>query len=209
LDRLKEGGLLPEAQLEQLAGLPEARSPDPRVLGKVVLKRGYLTRFQLNQVAGGKGKELRVGPYLLLDRLGEGGMGQVFKARHEHMGRTVALKLIRKERLTSEAAVRRFYKEVHAAGQVAHPNIVLAFDAQPAGATHFIAMEYVDGPDLWRLVKEKGPLPAWQACEYVRQAALGLQHAHEHGLVHRAVKPGNLPEAGAGDGQAGTVKVLA
>jgi serine/threonine protein kinase/WD40 repeat protein len=215
-DQLRDSALLQPAQLEQLARLPEAQDPDPSSLARQVYKRGWLTRYQLSQVAQGRGKELRIGPYLLLDRLGEGGMGQVFKAQHEHMGRVVALKVIRKDRLSHPKAVSRFYQEVRAAGQLHHPHIVLAFDAGEANGTHFLSMEYVDGQDLHRLIGKAGPLPAAQACDYIRQAALGLQHAHERGLVHRDIKPQNLlvtttPEeqtAESADTGWGTVKVL-
>jgi serine/threonine-protein kinase len=192
LDRLRQCDLLEAAQLEELAKLPEAQDPDPRALGRVLLRREWLTRFQINLLARGRGKDLILGPYLILDRLGEGGMGEVFQARHRHMQRIVALKVIRKEKLANEEAVKRFYQEVHAAGQLHHPNIVIAYDAGQAGSTHYFAMEHVEGSDLSRLIRESGPLPAGQACEYVRQAALGLQHAHERGLVHRDIKPANL-----------------
>src|SRR5438094_486202 len=199
-DRLRESALLEPEQIEELGKLPEARSADPRALGRVLLKRGWLTRFQINQLALGRGPELRVGNFVLLDRLGEGGMGSVFKARHRLMGRVVALKVIRKEKLGSEAAVKRFYQEVQAAARLSHPNIVLAYDADSSGNLHYFSMEYVEGTDLARLVKERGPLPVAQACEFIRQAALGLQHAHEKGMVHRDVKPHNLmvtrPEGG-------------
>jgi serine/threonine protein kinase len=192
LDQLRENALLQPAQLEQLARLPEAQDPDPRALARQVFQRGWLTRYQLSQVAQGRGKELRIGPYLILDRLGEGGMGQVFKAQHERMGRVVALKVIRKDRLSHPKAVSRFFQEVKAAGQLNHPHIVLAFDAGEADGTHFLSMEYVEGQDLQRLIGKVGPLPPAQACDYIRQAALGLQHAHERGLVHRDIKPQNL-----------------
>jgi WD40 repeat protein len=189
---LMEPDLLGADQLKELKRLPESSSPDPRALGKVLLQRGWLTRYQINEVASGRGKGLRIGPYLLLERLGEGGMGQVFKACHQHMDRSVALKLMRKEKLSNPDSVRRFYQEVKAAAALIHPNIVLAYDAGQAGNTHFFSMELVDGPDLSRLVKERGPLPLAQACEHLRQAAVGLQHAHERGLVHRDIKPSNL-----------------
>jgi serine/threonine protein kinase/WD40 repeat protein len=192
LDRLRQCELLTSAQMEELAALPEALDSDPRVLGRILLRREWLTRFQINQVAVGRGKELIVGPYVVLDRLGEGGMGQVFKARHQHMQRVVALKLIRKEKLANEEAVKRFYREVQAAAQLQHANIVVAYDAGPAGNTHYFAMEYIEGSDLARLIRDAGPLPSGQACDYVRQAALGLQHAHERGMVHRDIKPANL-----------------
>src|SRR5262249_55029815 len=108
------------------------------------------------------------------------------------MDRIVALKLIRKELLTDAEVVGRFYREIQILSQLDHPNVVHAYDAGPAGATHFLAMEFVEGTDLGKLVKKGGPLPVQQACEYIRQAALGLQHAHERGLVHRDIKPHNL-----------------
>jgi serine/threonine protein kinase/WD40 repeat protein len=207
LERLRGADVLPAEKLKELAALPEATNSDPRALGKALLQRGWLTRFQINEVAAGRGKSLRIGPYVVLDKLGAGGMGQVFKARHEHMGRVVALKVIRKEKLAKAESVTRFYQEVKAAAALIHPNIVLAYDAGPAGATHFYSMEYVEGTDLARLIDREGPLPVAQACEYIRQAALGLHHAHEKGLVHRDVKPSNVLVSQA-DGQPPVVKVL-
>src|SRR3954467_7182774 len=96
--RLRESDLLEPSQVEELARLPEAKDPDPKALARVLLHRRLLSKFQLHLVAQGRGKELRVGPYLILDKLGEGGMGSVFKARHTHMSRVVALKLISKEK---------------------------------------------------------------------------------------------------------------
>jgi WD40 repeat protein/serine/threonine protein kinase len=210
LDQLRDSGLLQPDQLKELARLPEARERDPGALARQVKQRGWLTPFQINRVAQGRAAELFVGPYVLLDRLGEGGMGQVYKARHRHMERVVALKVIRKDKLRSAEAVQRFYQEVQAAAHLSHPNIVLAYDAGEAGGTHFLSMEYVEGYDLARMVKEDGPLPVARACDYVRQAALGLQHAHERGMVHRDIKPHNLLVAPAESGAPGwgTVKVL-
>jgi WD40 repeat protein len=147
--------------------------------------------------------------YELLEELGRGGMGIVYKARQTTSDRLVALKVIRKERLANLEAVRRFRREAQAAGRLAHPNIVLVYDSDQAGDTHYLAMEYVDGITLQRLVEQNGPLPVAQACDYVRQIALGLQHAHEQALVHRDVKPANLMVANpSGPGSAGLVKVL-
>lgn len=130
--------------------------------------------------------------YRVVRLLGEGGMGSVYEAEHLAMQRQVALKVINRAYVSSPAAVDRFRREVRAAARLAHPNIVTAFDAETAGDTHFLVMEYVEGVSLARLVKEQGPLPVAEACEYIRQAALGLQHAHEKGMVHRDVKPDNL-----------------
>src|SRR5262249_19067307 len=125
--------------------------------------------------------------------LGAGGMGQVYKAWQKRLNRTVALKLIRPELIEQNpGAIRRFRREALAVAQLSHPNIVSIYDADESDGTHFIVLEYVDGPDLERLVREGGPLSVAMACDYIRQAALGLQHAHEAGLVHRDIKPGNL-----------------
>jgi uncharacterized protein (TIGR03067 family) len=130
--------------------------------------------------------------YRVQGLLGVGGMGAVYKAEHQLMERLVALKVINRGLTSNPAAVERFRREVKAAARLTHPNIVTAFDADHTGDTHFLVMEYVEGTSLARLVAEKGPLPVAQACDYVRQAALGLQHAHEQGMVHRDVKPQNL-----------------
>jgi WD40 repeat protein/serine/threonine protein kinase len=196
LDALRESQLLEPAQLETLSQEPEGQSPHPVILARALLQRGWLTRYQATQLLRGRGKGLVLGPYRLLELVGEGGMGQVFKAHHRPMNRIVALKLIRTEWLSRADAVRRFYREVQAAAQLSHPNIVLAYDAGQVDKIHYLAMEYVEGTDLARLVRESGPLPATHACDLIRQTALGLQHAHERGLVHRDIKPANLLVSG-------------
>jgi CheY-like chemotaxis protein len=157
--------------------------------------------------------------YEVLGELGRGGMGVVYKARHHRMDRLVALKVIEKQFLASPDAVQRFYQEARAVAQLCHPNIVLAYDAGEVDDTHYLAMEYIDGTDLARLVKQNGPLPVSLACDFVRQAALGLQHAHERGLVHRDIKPSNMlvtfpvraggaAPVGTPSGSGGIIKVL-
>src|SRR5262249_3925907 len=133
-----------------------------------------------------------VAGYEILGVLGRGGMGVVYKARQLARDRLVALKVIRKERLTHPQAVRRFRREAPAAARLSHPNIVAVYEADQDGDTHYLAMEYVAGVTLQRLVEQSGPLPVAEACDFVRQTALGLQHAAEQALVHRDVKPGNL-----------------
>jgi hypothetical protein len=130
--------------------------------------------------------------YRIQELLGVGGMGAVYRAEHQLMERTVALKVINRSLTDNPATVERFRREVKAAARLAHPNIVTAHDADQAGDTHFLVMEYVEGINLARLVAEHGRLPVAQACEYIRQAALGLQHAFEQGMVHRDIKPQNL-----------------
>jgi Protein kinase domain/WD domain, G-beta repeat len=125
--------------------------------------------------------------------LGAGGMGTVYRAEHRLMDRPVALKVIRGDLLGSAGLVERFRREVKSAARLAsHPNIVAAYDAEQAGETQMLVMEFIEGTDLARLVDHRGPLPVGEACEYARQAALGLQHAFEDGMVHRDMKPQNL-----------------
>ncbi len=130
--------------------------------------------------------------YTLLEKLGEGGMGAVYKARQTMLDKIVAVKVLPKGRIEDESARTRFEREMKAVGRLEHPNIVRAMDARRVEGQHLLVMEYVDGQDLNELVRCAGPLPVADACEMVRQAALGLQCAHEHGLVHRDIKPSNL-----------------
>jgi serine/threonine-protein kinase len=190
VDTLRQHRLLKPVQLDEVTKSLRTRFPDPQALLKELVRRTWLTPFQAKQIL--HGATVVMGPYILLERLGEGGNGQVFKARHQTMDRVVALKVLRKELLTDSEAVGRFYREVEVISQVSHPAIVHAYDAGVFGSVHFLALEYVEGIDLDRRVKESGRLPVAQACEYIRQAALGLEHAHERGLVHRDIKPSNL-----------------
>jgi hypothetical protein len=141
--------------------------------------------------------------YQVVRLLGTGGMGAVYEALHLVMQRPVALKVIKRAYTADLTAVERFRREVRAAARLSHPNIVAAYDAENVGDTHFLVMEFVAEKSLASVLKEHGPLPVALACEYIRQAALGLQHAHERGMVHRDVKPDNLMLTADG-----TVKVL-
>src|SRR5262249_11419889 len=137
--------------------------------------------------------ELREHPrYQVLELLGHGGMGSVYKAEHRLMKRTVALKLLARNLTTRPEMAERFVRETQTAGRLAHANIAQAFDAEQAGDTLFLVMEFVPGTDLARLVRERGPRPCSPARRYIRQPALALQHAHERGMVHRDIKPHNL-----------------
>lgn len=130
--------------------------------------------------------------YEIRGLIGKGGMGHVYHARHRMMNRTVALKVIKHEFVRKPEAIERFHREVTTAAQLSHPNVVAAYDAEQAGDDHFMVMEYVDGVDLHRTIDERGPLSIDEACDYIRQAAIGLQYAHEQGMVHRDIKPHNL-----------------
>lgn len=215
LATLRRTSVLPPDVVQGILRRPEAAGGDPVPLAKQLFQQGLLTKYQLAQLIAGRDDDLVLGPYCLLDRIAEGGGGQVFKARHRVMNRLVALKRIRPDRLRKgdtpqslmdetgampnaaalaarPTAVQRFFQEAQLAAHLDHPNVVRSFDAGQVGDICYLVMEYVDGLDLTRLVREAGALPVADACEFIRQAALGLHHAHEKGLVHRDIKPSNL-----------------
>jgi serine/threonine protein kinase len=134
----------------------------------------------------------QIGPYALLQKLGQGGMGTVYRAVHLKLKRPVVVKLLAPDRLRDERAVARFQREMEAIGRLDHAHVIRATDAGEAGGQHYLVMEHVEGVDLGRLADRHGPLPVAAACEIVRQAALGLQAIHEQGMVHRDIKPSNL-----------------
>ncbi|MCA9051120.1 MAG: protein kinase, partial [Planctomycetaceae bacterium] len=127
--------------------------------------------------------------YELLEYLGGGGMGQVFRARHVPLNRCVAIKLLPEDRSADQRLVERFAREIRAVGSLQHPNIVQAFDAGESNGRWFLAMELLDGTDLAVLLRNHAVLSVSDACEIVRRAAVGLQSAHQQGLVHRDIKP--------------------
>ena len=199
---LQAHGLLSPEQLRHAAELA-AIYPEAGKLARDLIDRGWLTRYQVTELSKGRGKELVVGQYRLLEPLGKGGMGQVFRAHHTVLHRVVALKLILPERLGNAQAAERFMREARAAALLSHPNIVGIHDASRVGDTLYLAMEFLPGSSLDAYLEQHGPLPVREACDCIRQAALGLQHAHEKGLVHRDIKPGNLLRTDSGQ-----VKVL-
>jgi serine/threonine protein kinase len=191
-DALRHYRLLSPEQLSQLANLAQGRCGEARPLAKLLVQRGWLTVYQINQVLDGRAKDLVIGPYHVLDRLGQGGLSHVFKARHtEHQG-MVALKVLRPEALSSDQGRAQFLQEMEAMARLDHPNIVQFCDVDQHGELFYYAMEFVEGTDLGKYVALAGSLSVGEACDYARQTALGLQHAHEHNRVHRDIKPLNL-----------------
>jgi serine/threonine protein kinase len=182
----------------------ERRASDSRAFLAGLYRAGRLTRLQAIQIGRGRAHHLVVGPYLLMERLGSGGMGRVFLARHRRFGKLAAVKLVRFDRRHCSTTRARFLREVRLIGRLNHENVVHAHDAGKAHGSFYLAMEYIPGPDLGRVIMAEGRIDVGRACEYARQAALGLAHIHERGLIHRDLKPSNL--ALAADGR--VLKVL-
>lgn len=187
-----------------LANVPADQQPaDGEQLARLLVKQKHLTKYQAEQIYAGKGAPLVLGNYVILDKLGQGGMGMVLKAEHKRMKRLVALKVMSPKAVKTPDALKRFHREVEAAAKLRHPNIVAADDADEAKGTHFLVMEFVNGSDLSQLIKKQGPLPVDQAVNCIVQAARGLEYAHKQGVVHRDIKPANLLID-----ENGTVKIL-
>ena len=189
--QLEDSGILTGETLKDFVP-PNASPKDAEELARELVRQKKLTKFQAEEAYKGKAKSLVLGNYVLMEKIGAGGMGQVFKARHRRMDRLVAVKLLPPAMTKDKAAIARFDREVKAAAKLRHTNIVAADDADEANGIHFLVMECVDGSDLSALVKKNGPLPVDQAVDFILQAARGLEYAHSEGVIHRDIKPANL-----------------
>jgi eukaryotic-like serine/threonine-protein kinase len=170
-----------------------AQPHSPKEVADVFIKEGVLTHFQAEKLIAGRWRGFLIkNKYRLLDRLGAGGMGAVYLCEHIHMGRKVALKILPPQQAEDPASRERFRREAIAVAKLDHPNIVRAHDVDQDDKLYFIVLEFVDGCNLHDFIRRNGTLSPLRAAHYIRQAALGLQHAHEAGLVHRDIKPGNL-----------------
>ncbi|MDA7951098.1 MAG: serine/threonine protein kinase [Pirellulaceae bacterium] len=163
---------------------------DQKQLADQLVKMKLLTRYQAEQLESGRTK-LNLGPYIVTDFIGQGGMGQVFKAQHQIMRRDVALKVLPLNKSNPDS-ILNFHQEIRTQAQLDHENLVRAFDAGQDGNVHYLVTEYIPGTDLRRLVRFEGALSEQQAADIVFQAAMGLSHAHQMGLIHRDIKPGNI-----------------
>ena len=195
LQAIRSSCILSERQLEKLeANMAEGEYPsEPAELASRLVKDGILTEYQARQILKGKPQGLIFGSYVILDFLGKGTMGKVYKARHRMMGRVVALKILDSRYVASSTrSLARFQREMQLVGRLDHPNVVRAFDADRVGDCYFIAMEYAAGLTLEDLLKARGALPPADVVYYASQAADGLAHAHARGVLHRDIKPSNL-----------------
>jgi eukaryotic-like serine/threonine-protein kinase len=196
LDLVRRSGVIEDRRLDAHVqklradgGLPA----DPTALAVQLVQDGVLTHFQAEQFLQGKWRRFTIGKYKVLERLGSGGMGSVYLCEHKLMRRRVAVKVLPTAKAEDAASLERFYREARAVAALDHPNIVRAYDIDQDDKLHFLVMEHVDGSSLQEIVKKTGPMDVTRAAHYVRQAALGLHHAHEAaGLVHRDIKPSNI-----------------
>jgi serine/threonine protein kinase len=205
VDTLIQTRLVPEAEIRALSSrlFPDGVPQGVQRLAAELIRLKRLTPYQAAAICQGKKKGLLIGEYIVVDKIGSGGMGLVLKARHRKHQRTVALKLLPPSFSRDRAAVIRFRREAAAVAKFGHPNIVSAIEAGETNGLLFLVMEFVKGRDLARTVKETGPLSFAQAIDCIIQASRGLQEAHDHGIIHRDIKPANLLLDSAG-----TVKVL-
>ena len=194
LDILRKSNVLSEERVGEFLG--QVSNPDqlsPADLAGRMVREGYLTPFQANHLLKGRYKNFFIGKYKVLEPLGSGGMSQVFLCEHRDMRHRVALKMLPIKESTDPTAVSRFLREARAAASVNHPNVVRAHDFdQSDGKFYYLIMDYVDGINLHELVKAVGPLPPEMAAQFIAQAAQGLQHIADNGLIHRDLKPSNL-----------------
>ncbi|MEI7921703.1 MAG: protein kinase [Planctomycetota bacterium] len=187
------GGILSSRQWDELRQkVDSGKWPSTaRELASRMVYERWLTEYQAKRMLAGKAEGLVIGRYTILDRIGSGSMGRVYRAQHQLMGRIVALKVISPELISNERVVSRFMREMRLVARLDHPNVVRAFDADQVDNMFYIVMEFVPGKSLGEMLK-LGPLPAVDVIRYASQAALGLGHAHEQGILHRDVKPSNL-----------------
>jgi serine/threonine-protein kinase len=165
---------------------------DADVLANLLIEKKLLTSWHVEKLMDKKYRGFSLGKYRMLRLIGSGGMSTVYLAEHKLMHRQRAIKVLPKRRVNDSSYLARFHLEAQATSQLDHPNIVRCYDVDNEGDTHYIVMEFIEGKDLNTIVKQEGPLSLELACNYIAQAAEGLQHAHEKGLIHRDVKPANL-----------------
>ena len=191
--KLIELGIATRGELQDATDqLPEDQRESPRALLKELARIDKLTRFQANAIFRGKGDALVFGSYLVEKKLGRGGFGTVYRARHCLMNRTVAIKVINPALVNDQDTRNRFLCEFQTAAKLEHPNIVKAYDASQIDGSYYLAMEFVLGELLSEVVNASGPLPFETAVDYIIQAATGLEYAHRQGVIHRDIKPANM-----------------
>ncbi|MFT3879785.1 MAG: protein kinase [Gemmatales bacterium] len=195
LDLVRKSGLLEQPKIDgyvtslQQEGVVEE---DATRLASRMVKDGLITVFQARQMLRGRYRGFFLGKYKVLEPIGSGGMADVYLCEHNAMKHKVAIKILPIEKLKDPSLLGRFKREAQAIASLNHPNVVRAFDLDNEGNLHYLVTEYVDGCNLQDFIKKNGPMEPERAANYIAQAAAGLQHIQEAGLVHRDIKPGNL-----------------
>lgn len=193
LELVRRSGVLEDERLDAYVAQNSPGSATPTRFAGQLVRDGLLTKFQAEQFLAGKWKRFSIGKYKVLERLGQGGMGQVFLCEHRLMRRRVAVKVLPTAKAEDPAALERFYREARAVAALDHPNLVRAFDIDEDNQLHFLVMEFVDGSSFYDIVKKHGPMDPTRAAHYLHQAAIGLDYANQvAGIVHRDIKPGNI-----------------
>ena len=192
-----------KSALKELAGIADGEKVNTKKLASHMVDSGLITSWHVDKLLDGKYKGFFLGKFKLLGHLGTGGMSSVYLAQHKISEKTRAIKVLPRKRVSDKSYLDRFYREGKAAAALNHPNVVRIYDICNEADTHYMVMEHVKGADLYEVVKDDGPLSPEVAADYVRQAAEGLIHAHERGMVHRDIKPANLLRTNEG-----VVKIL-
>lgn len=206
VNSLKRCGLFEESEIDSL--LSDLDSTDSSTMAKALVGKKKLTPFQARVLLKGRWKGLVLGNYELLDKLGQGGMGSVFRARHRRLRRIVCVKVMNSAGRKSPQMIERFRNEMRTVAALSHPNFVVAHDADEAEGVPFLVMEYVEGSDLSKHVATNGPMPVEQVLPLMLQAAIALQYAHDEGVTHRDIKPHNLLLSRDSDTGEDSVKIL-
>ncbi|MCH2400384.1 MAG: serine/threonine protein kinase [Pirellulales bacterium] len=188
---VSDSGILSGQEMDAVRSRMASQSLEVQDFARELVNQGKLTIFQARNIVAGGANRLVLGSYVILDKLGAGGMGTVYKAQHRRMKRVVALKVLPTAKMSKPGMVQRFQREVEAAAKLDHPNVVTAHDADEHRGLHYLVMEYVDGFDLAYLVERCGRLPG-ESVDWIVQVAKGLNYAHSQGVVHRDIKPANL-----------------
>ncbi len=195
VDLVKKSAVLDEPRLTGYLHKLKADPATPKDLSGIAglfVRDGLLTYFQAEQFLQGRWKRFTIGKYKVLEKLGSGGMGQVFLCEHKLMRRRVAVKVLPTAKAADPSSLDRFYREARAVAALDHQNIVRAYDIDQDENLHFLVMEYVDGSSLQDMVRKTGKMDVTRTCHYIYWSAIGLQHAHASGLYHRDIKPGNI-----------------
>lgn len=193
MDRVRKSHVIPEDQLQTVVfSSIDVENASAEDVGRALVESQQLTPFQLDSLRRRPVDPLVLGDYVLLEQIGQGGMGTVYRAVHRRMKRTVAVKVLRRDTAHADDMAKRFVREVEVAAKLSHPNIVAAFDAGEQHGLSYLVCEFIDGQNLSDIVRESGPLSLRDSAAIIRQTATAVSYAHQQGVIHRDIKPSNI-----------------